>query len=163
MSDRTTAWIQFGPWDEERLASTEDGCTFLKLLEEFGFDEQEVVHESDTDTLQCDVHEAQYGTCVFDEAGLVGRAQHLGLWCLQGDEGCGNWDWHYAVFSPVKRMDTYTCGAEGRVLLEQERFDALVSHLDDAGVVAAIRKYFTEGSKTLGEWISAEGERQGRS
>uniref|UniRef100_UPI002620A243 hypothetical protein n=1 Tax=Ferrimicrobium sp. TaxID=2926050 RepID=UPI002620A243 len=64
---------------------------------------------------------------------------------------------------PVKRMDTYTCGAEGRVLLEQERFDALVSHLDDAGVVAAIRKYFTEGSKTLGEWISAEGERQGRS
>ena len=60
-------------------------------------------------------------------------------------------------------MGNYTCGAKGYVLLSQELFDVFVSELDDAGVVIAIRQYFTEGSRTLGEWISAEGSRQGRS
>ncbi|MHB1733113.1 MAG: hypothetical protein ACYCU8_06610 [Ferrimicrobium acidiphilum] len=157
MSERVTAWIEFGPWDEEKLASTEDGRVFLKLLEEFGFNEQEVVHESGIDTLQCDAYEAKYGTAAFVEDELVKCAQHLGLWCLQGDEGGGDWNWNREVFSPEKCMGKYTCGAEGYVLLSQELFDEFVSELDDAGVVTAIRQYFTEGSRTLGEWIRAEG------
>ena len=157
MSERVTAWIEFGPWDEEKLASTEDGRTFLKLLEEFGFDEQEVVHESGVDTLQCDADEAKHGAAAFVEDELVKCAQHLGLWCLQGDEGGVAWDWHREVYSPDRCMGSYTCGADGFVLLSQELFDVFVSELDAADALVGIRQYFVLGSRTLAEWISAEG------
>ncbi|MHB8190631.1 MAG: hypothetical protein ACYDHP_09490 [Ferrimicrobium sp.] len=156
MGERVMARIVFGPWDEEKMGASEDCRQFLEQILAFCFEEQAVVEDQGVAIMKCEGYEVNYGTNAFREAKLVEHAQHLGLWCSQGDEGRSEWDQHHEVYSPEKCAGEFFDSYLGEAMLTPHQFGRFVSKWGEADALTKIRQYFVLGSRSLDEWISAE-------
>lgn len=154
MGDRVPAMIEIGPYDEESLQETEAGRRLLDLIGEQRFDEREVELQAGMPVLSLTWYEANYGTDAFDAAGLPVAAREAGLWCATSDTGSLEWERHHDICAPDGTVHSFVGSQTAAAVVAQGPFLGLCSDLSDTEVVARLRRYFEEGNRTLGEWIT---------
>lgn len=157
MGERVSAWIEFAPWDEDKIRASEPGRALLKAIEDYGFSEQEVVEQAGVAVLSCQDFEANYGTASFEQIGFAALAGQAGLWCADGDDGGPDWDRNHAVRTPSGARGWWAGSATHETVISESAFQYLVAKKTPTDALDSIRRYFAEGNRSLGEWVSQAG------
>lgn len=158
MRERVPAWIEFAPWDEDKVRASEPGRALLNAIENYGFSDREVVDQAGVAVLTCQDYEANYGTVAFEEAGFAALAGEAGLWCASGDEGGPDWDRHHEVSMPDEPVGAWFGSETCETVLSEDRFLRFVAKRTPEDALDSIRRYFAKGNRSLGEWISQAGD-----
>ena len=154
MGERVPAWIDFAPWDEDKVRASEHGRALLKAIEDYGFSDREVVDQAGVAVLSCQDYEANYGTAAFEAVGFAALAGQAGLWCADGDEGGPDWDRNHAVHTPSGPRGWWAGSATHETVISESTFQHLVARKTPEGALDSIRRYFAEGNRSLGEWVA---------
>lgn len=95
------------------------------------------------------------GSC--GDAGHV-EVEDLGLWLAWGDEGSVGWGRNHSVFSPDGTAHHFDGSQCHETVVSQAELLALCAVKTDSEVVAALRRHFDEGERSLGVWSLSEPE-----
>jgi len=147
MSDRVTATLTIAPWNEEELKQSEGGRQLLEIIENRGFDEQNMYPLSPVDGdvawVELVDYQANYGTCAFTEdKDLMGLLKELKLWFSLSDEGSVDWGPNRIVYTPDGEQYYFDILVGGSIMLSQSKYKQLL----EEGGQAAIDEYWRLGN-----------------
>jgi hypothetical protein len=150
MGDRIVATLTIAPWNEEELRQSEDGRQLLEIIENWGFDEQNMYPlcpvEGDVVWVEFVDCQANYGTYAFTEdADLMGLLKRLKLWFSLSDDGSVEWGPTRTVYAPDGKEYSFDTLVEGSAVLSQMKYQQLL----EEGGQEAIAEYWRLGNMSF--------------